>query len=168
MCCFFPFLSFLLCGLVGVGRVGTARLRARGLRGRPREWAPRDVPAPGSRRPRGCGRPARAPPLGYAASPEEGAPEERGTVRLGVPGRIGDWGRLRAWRLDHRAAFEGAGTSSGLHWVTDARIQENRGGEGKKRRGVGSRTAGLGAASPLARQVTPSESPPRRTPNWTL
>lgn len=80
--CVFFFLSFLLCGLVGVGRVGTARrLQARGLRGGRGEWAPRDVPAPGSARagPGGCGHPARAhPALGYAASPEEGARRRSG------------------------------------------------------------------------------------------
>lgn len=100
------FLSFLRCGLVGVGRVGTGRrLQARGLRGGRGEWAPRDVPAPGSaRRPRGLRPPgAGTPRPGLRCEPGGGgAPEERATVRLGVPGRIGDWSGLRAWRLDHR------------------------------------------------------------------
>lgn len=41
-----------------------------------------------------------------------------------------------------------------------------RTGVGREEEGVGSRAAGLGAASPLARQVTPSPGRrPRRTPN---
>lgn len=44
-----------------------------------------------------------------------------------------------------------------------------RTGVGREGKGVGSRAAGLGAASPLARQVTPRPGRrPRRTPSWTL
>lgn len=139
----------------GAAGLGRRTASARGRRG--------DAPAAGWRAGRGAAGTRRwhTPPWAALRAGRRGrAGELGGTVRLGVPGKNGDWRGLRAWWLDHRRPSAGAGEPPRVAVGTDARIQgKDRGGEGSGGRGERSRGAGGSVPSGSAGDPPPGSPP---------